>query len=235
MINFRQEHQIYKDKRYASITIGKVVTWYMLHHCVGALRYVAHSLFAERLRCGNVSVVVHARAWCNRAREPLEWTAIEAVGVLFALFPFVSAWRSSPTRTRSLRAPYIGVLSNGFSARVLSFITFTQNSAGFSLCAFAPLLFSLRYSSLLCSSLSANLLFSLLCSSLLVSESTSSRLCLSLVVHDSNNCVTSRHFKLGQHQHSILYYTYILEKCLEILQISHNHKFLQISNLISYH
>ena len=128
----------------------------------------------------------------------------------------LSGWRSSPTRTRSLRAPYIGVLPNGFSARVLSFITFTQNSAGFSLCAFVPLLSSL------------------LCSSLLISESTSSRLCLSLVVHDSNNCVTSRYFKLGQNINTLyLYYTYILEKCLEIIKISHKNKFLQISNLIT--
>ena len=54
-------------------------------HQVGDHCYAAHSPMRRALAVRRISGVVHARALCNRAREPLQWAALKALDVRLSL------------------------------------------------------------------------------------------------------------------------------------------------------
>ena len=140
-------------------------------------------LMRRTLAVRRFSGVVHARVLCNRAREPLQRAALEALDVRL---PWCARGYLHHAHHALMRSLYIGALTGGLAAGVSSFSLPTQYSAGFSLCAFAPLcsplctalffaLLSALLSSLRYTSLCSALLFSFLSRLRLVSACHSSR------------------------------------------------------------
>ena len=134
------------------------------------------------LSVSRVIGVVHAPVLCNRALKPLQPAPLETLDVRLS-------WSA---RGYDHHAHHVLLCSiyRSASRSVFSFFSFARNSAGFSLCASAPLHLCAS-APLFCSALVSVLLSNLLCSQ---SSTPLSSLCsalvsasrLSLVAHDHN-------------------------------------------------